>query len=125
MRSVFRGGLRPASGKRARALVFIQFLGKQDHRPQADPAYPGAVITPVRGVTNDALSNSPLGRQHMERTFEQTVSDLRMLLRDQRPSTTADVTDGAVVYLAGGELRGALLCADDPNGLDERFDVDP
>jgi len=48
-----------------------------------------------------------------------------MLLRDQRPSTTADVTDGAVVYLAGGELRGALLRADDPNGLDERFDVDP
>lgn len=83
------------------------------------------MITPVRGVTNDALSNSPLGRQHTERTFEQTVSDLRMLLRDQRPSTTADVTDGAVVYLAGGELRGALLRADDPNGLDERFDVDP
>lgn len=59
----------------------------------------------------------------MERTFEQTVSDLRMLLRDQWPSTTADVTDGAVEYLAGGELRGALLCADDPNGLDEPFDV--
>ena len=41
----------------------------------------------------------------MERTFEQTVSDLRMLLRDHDPSTTADVADGAVVYLAGNELR--------------------
>lgn len=61
----------------------------------------------------------------MERTFEQTLSDLRMLLRDQPPSTTADVTDGAVVYLAGDELRGAFLCADKPDGLDEPFNVDP
>ena len=59
--------------------------------------------------------NGPSNRQYL----------LRMLLRDQRPSTTADVTDGAVVYLAGGELRGALLCADDPDGLDQPFDVDP
>jgi hypothetical protein len=61
----------------------------------------------------------------MERTFEQTVSDLRMLLRDQPPSTTADVTDGAVVYLAGGEVRGAFLCADEPDELDQPFNVDP
>ncbi|WP_176060209.1 hypothetical protein [Paraburkholderia sp. BCC1876] len=60
----------------------------------------------------------------MERTFEQTISDLRMLLRDQPPSTTADVTDGAVVFLAGDEVRGAFLSADEPDGLDEPFVVD-
>ncbi|CAE6969751.1 hypothetical protein [Paraburkholderia domus] len=54
----------------------------------------------------------------MERTFEQTVSDLRMLLRDHDPSTTADVADWAVVYLAGNELRGVFLSADEPDGLD-------
>jgi hypothetical protein len=61
----------------------------------------------------------------MATTFEQTVSDLRMLLRDQPPSTTADVTDGAVVYLAGDELRGIFLSADEPDGLDQPFEVDP
>ncbi|MCX4151976.1 MULTISPECIES: hypothetical protein [Paraburkholderia] len=60
----------------------------------------------------------------MERTFEQTVSDLRMLLRDQPPSTTADVADGAVLYLAGNELRGVFLNADEPDGLDQPFAVD-
>jgi hypothetical protein len=61
----------------------------------------------------------------MERTFEQTISDLRMLLRDQDPSTTADVTDGAGVYLAGNELRGVFLSADELDGLDQPFKVDP
>ena len=60
----------------------------------------------------------------MERSFEQTVADLRMLLRDQRPCTTADVTDGAVVYLADNVLRGAFLGADEPDGLDAPFAVD-
>ena len=58
-------------------------------------------------------------------TFEQTVSDLRMLLRDHDPSTTADVADGAVVYLAGNELRGVFLSADEADGLDQPFNVDP
>lgn len=48
-----------------------------------------------------------------------------MLLRDQPPSTTAAVTDGAVVYLAGVELRGAFLCADERHELDQPFNVDP
>lgn len=60
----------------------------------------------------------------MERTFEHTASDLRMLLRDQPPSTTADVTDGAVVYLDGNGLRGVFLSADEPDGLDQPFEVD-
>lgn len=60
----------------------------------------------------------------MERTFEQTVSDLRMLLRDEPHSTTADVADGAVVFLAGDELRGVFLSADEPDGLDQPFNVD-
>ncbi|MFM0265584.1 hypothetical protein [Paraburkholderia sediminicola] len=60
----------------------------------------------------------------MERTFEQTASDLRMLLRDQPPFTTADLTGGAVVYLAVNELRGVFLSADEPDGLDQPFTVD-
>jgi hypothetical protein len=59
----------------------------------------------------------------MERSFEQTVVDPRMLLRDRSPCTT-DVTDGAVVYLAGNALRGALLKADEPHELDAPFAVD-
>jgi hypothetical protein len=42
----------------------------------------------------------------MERTYEQTIHDLRMMLRDEPPNTTADITDAAVVYLAGDQLRG-------------------
>jgi hypothetical protein len=60
----------------------------------------------------------------MERSFEQAVADLRMLLRDRPPCTTADVTDGAVVYLAGNALRGAFLNADEPDELDAPFAVD-
>jgi hypothetical protein len=60
----------------------------------------------------------------MERTFEQTVSDLRMLLRDQATLTTADVTDGALVYLDGNELRGVFLSADEADGLGQPFNVD-
>jgi hypothetical protein len=60
----------------------------------------------------------------MERSFEQTISDLRMLLRDEPPCTTADVTDGAVVYLDGDVLRGAFLSADEYDGLDAPFAVD-
>ncbi|TDN58992.1 hypothetical protein [Paraburkholderia sp. BL10I2N1] len=60
----------------------------------------------------------------MERAFEQTVSDLRMLLRGQPQWTTADVTEFAVVYLAVDELRGAFLAVDEPDGLDEPFAVD-
>jgi len=60
----------------------------------------------------------------MERSLEQTVADLRMLLRDQPPCTTADVTDGAVVYLAGNVLVGAFLGPDEPDGLDAPFAVD-
>jgi hypothetical protein len=45
-------------------------------------------------------------------------------LRDHSPCTTADVTDGAVVYLAGNALRGAFLSADEPEGLDAPFAVD-
>jgi hypothetical protein len=61
----------------------------------------------------------------MERTFEQTISDLCMLLRDEPHSTTADVADRAVVFLAGDELRGVFLSADEPDGLDQPFNVDP
>lgn len=60
----------------------------------------------------------------MERTYEQTVHDLRMMLRDEPPNTTADITDAAVVYLLGNELKGILLSADEPDGLDEPFAVD-
>lgn len=60
----------------------------------------------------------------MERTFEQTIADLRMLLRDQPQCVTADITDGAVLYLESGELRGVFLCVDEPAGLDEPFVVD-
>jgi len=60
----------------------------------------------------------------MERTYEQTVADLRMMLRDEPADTTADITDAAVVYLVGNELRGAFLTADEPDGLDEPFAVD-
>lgn len=60
----------------------------------------------------------------MERTFAQTASDLRMLLRDEPPDTTADVTDGAVVFLCGNELRGVFLSIDEAGGLDSPFDVD-
>ena len=60
----------------------------------------------------------------MQRTFEQTVSDLRMLLRDHGPSTSADVTEGAGVYLTGNELRGVFLSVDEPDGLDAPFNVD-
>jgi hypothetical protein len=63
-------------------------------------------------------------RKAMERSLEQTVADLRMLLRDQPPCTTADVTDSAVVYLTGNALRGAFLSADEPDGLDAPFAVD-
>ncbi|MGF6782331.1 hypothetical protein [Paraburkholderia sp. GAS334] len=59
-----------------------------------------------------------------EHTVAQTLSDLRMLLRDQPPCTTADVTDGAVVYLDQGSLRGVFLSADEPDGLDTPFAVD-
>lgn len=58
------------------------------------------------------------------RNYEQTFSDLRMMLRDQPPCTTADVTDWAVVYLAENELRGVFLSAEEPDGLDEPFAVD-
>ncbi|MFM0008251.1 hypothetical protein PQR57_46035 [Paraburkholderia dipogonis] len=44
----------------------------------------------------------------MERTFEQTVSDLRMLLRDEPHSTTADVADGAVVFFSLATNCGAF-----------------
>lgn len=60
----------------------------------------------------------------MERTFEQTTSHLRMLLRDQPPDTTADLTDGAIVYLDGNTLRGVFLSGDEPDGLDAPFSVD-
>lgn len=60
----------------------------------------------------------------MERTFEQTVADLRMLLRDLPPCVTADITDGAVLYLDGNQLKGVFLSADEPDGLDEPFQVD-
>ncbi|WP_175772918.1 hypothetical protein [Paraburkholderia phenazinium] len=60
----------------------------------------------------------------MERTFEQTIADIRMLLRDEEPSTTADVCEWAVVYLEGNEVRGVFLSADEPDGLDEPFLVD-
>ncbi len=60
----------------------------------------------------------------MRRTFEQTIADLRMLLRDQPSCTTADVTDGAVVYLSGNGLKGVFLSPDEPDGLDEPFAVD-
>src|SRR5579864_1419834 len=60
----------------------------------------------------------------MERTFTQTIVDLRMLLRDQRPCTTADLTDCAVAYLSGDEVRGVFLNCDGPDGLDEPFVVD-
>lgn len=60
----------------------------------------------------------------MERTYEQTVNDLRMLLRDEPPDTTADITDAAVVFLVGDELRGAFLSPDEPDGMDEPFAVD-
>ncbi|APA90261.1 hypothetical protein BJG93_34685 (plasmid) [Paraburkholderia sprentiae WSM5005] len=60
----------------------------------------------------------------MERTFEQTIADLRMLLRDEPPCTTADITDSAVVYLVGGRIKGVFLSADEPEGLDEPFAVD-
>jgi hypothetical protein len=60
----------------------------------------------------------------MERSFEQTVADLCMLLRDMPPNTTADVADGAVVYLADNALHGAFLNADEPDELDAPFAVD-
>jgi hypothetical protein len=60
----------------------------------------------------------------MERSLDETVSDLGMLLRDTPPCTTADVTDYAVVYLSEGELRGVFLSADEADGLDEPFAVD-
>lgn len=60
----------------------------------------------------------------MDRTFAQTIADLRMLLRDEPACTTADVTDSAVIYLDGDELKGVFLSADDPSGLDEPFRVD-
>lgn len=60
----------------------------------------------------------------MERTFTETIADLRMLLRDQRPCTTADLTDCAVAYLSGDEVRGVFLNCDGPDGLDELFVVD-
>jgi hypothetical protein len=60
----------------------------------------------------------------MDKAYDQTVGDLRMLLRDQPPCTTADVTDGTVVYLEGNELRGAFLSVDEPDGLDAPFAVD-
>lgn len=60
----------------------------------------------------------------MDLTFAQIVADLRMLLRDEPPCTTADVTDSAVIYLDGNELKGVFLSADDPGGLDEPFRVD-
>lgn len=47
-----------------------------------------------------------------------------MLLRDHSPCSTADVTDGAVVYLAGNALKGVFLSADEPDRLDEPFAVD-
>ncbi|MDR5791698.1 hypothetical protein P9281_34695 [Caballeronia sp. LP003] len=60
----------------------------------------------------------------MDRTFDQTISDLRMLLRDEPPFTTADITDFAVVYLDGNEIRGVFLSADEPGALDEPLVVD-
>ncbi|MDR5776979.1 MULTISPECIES: hypothetical protein [unclassified Caballeronia] len=61
----------------------------------------------------------------MDRTYEQTMSDLRMMLRDQPPYTTADLTECAVVYLdTNGALHGVFLSADEPEGLDEPFAVD-
>lgn len=60
----------------------------------------------------------------MDRTFEQTISDVRILLRDEPPCTTADVTDCAVLYLDGGEVKGVFLSADEPGELDEPFVVD-
>jgi hypothetical protein len=60
----------------------------------------------------------------MERTDEQVVSDLRMLLGDMPPYTTADVTECAVVYLERGKLRGVYLSADELDGFDQPFDVD-
>jgi hypothetical protein len=60
----------------------------------------------------------------MELSFEQTVADLRMMLRDRPPCTTVDVTNGAVVYLAGNALRGAFLKTDEPDELDAPFAVD-
>jgi hypothetical protein len=60
----------------------------------------------------------------MNRKFAQVVADLRMLLLDEPPCTTADVTDGAVIYLDGDELKGVFLSADEPGGLDEPLRVD-
>lgn len=61
----------------------------------------------------------------MYRTFEQTIADLRMLLRDEQPCTTADVTESAVLYLDENEVvKGVFLSVDEPEGLDEPFLVD-
>lgn len=60
----------------------------------------------------------------MDRTFEQTVADLSMLLRDQPAWTTADVTESAVVYIVEGALRGVFLKDDEPDQLDAPFAVD-
>lgn len=61
----------------------------------------------------------------MERTFKQTVADLCMVLRDERPYTTADLMECAVVYLdEEGKLHGVFLSADEPDGFDEPFAVD-
>jgi hypothetical protein len=60
----------------------------------------------------------------MEPSFEQTVADMRMLLRDEPSCTTADVTDGTALYLSGNELRGVFLNPDEPDGLDVPFHVD-
>jgi hypothetical protein len=59
----------------------------------------------------------------MERSDQQVVSDLRMLLRDMPPYTTANVTECAVIYLEDGHLRGVYLRADEQDGLDQPFAV--
>ncbi|CAG4923298.1 hypothetical protein [Paraburkholderia gardini] len=60
----------------------------------------------------------------MDKTFAQTMADLRMLLRDHPPLPTTDVTDGAAVYVDHGTLWGVFLSADEPDGLDAPFVVD-
>ncbi|MGP8437842.1 hypothetical protein ACT2FY_39125 [Paraburkholderia fungorum] len=60
----------------------------------------------------------------MDRTVKQTIADLRMLLRDERPCTTADLTDAAVVYLDCDEIKGVFLSDEELSGLGEPFVVD-
>lgn len=59
----------------------------------------------------------------MDKRLAAALADIRMLLRDHRPGTTADITDYSVLYLNGTELAGAYLSADEPGQLDEPFPV--